>query len=39
MHFPTDWDPYFRSTMTVREVYHYGTEHYEHHRGQLTLEV
>ena len=39
MHFPTDWDPYFRPTMTVREVYHYGTEHYEHHRRQLTLEV
>lgn len=37
MHFPTDWDPYFRPTMTVREVYHYGTEHYEHHRRQLTL--
>lgn len=38
MHFPTDWDPYFRPTMSVREVYHYGTEHYEHHRRQLTLE-
>ena len=37
MHFPTDWDPYFRPTMSVRDVYHYGTEHYEHHRRQLTL--
>jgi len=37
MHFPTDWDPYFRPTMTVRDVYHYGTEHYDHHRSQLTL--
>jgi hypothetical protein len=38
MHFPTDWDPYFRPTMCVREVYVYGTEHYEHHRCQLTFE-
>ena len=37
MHFPTAWDPYFRPTMTVRDVYHYGTEHYEHHRRQLRL--
>jgi hypothetical protein len=37
MHFPTGWDPYFRATMTVLDVYHYGTEHYEHHRRQLTL--
>jgi hypothetical protein len=37
MHFPTHWDPYFRSTMSVLEVYHYGTQHYEHHRRQLTL--
>jgi len=38
MHFPTDCDPYFRDAMTVREVYHYGTEHYEHHHRQLTLQ-
>ena len=37
MHFPQAWDPYFRPTMTVLDVYHYGTEHYEHHRRQLTL--
>ncbi|HET9649916.1 MAG TPA: DinB family protein [Microlunatus sp.] len=37
MHFPVGWDPYFRSTMSVEEVYHYGTEHYEHHRRQLTV--
>jgi len=23
--------------MTVLDVYHYGTEHYDHHRRQLTL--
>ena len=37
MHFPTRWDPYFRDTMRVLDVYHYGTEHYRHHRRQLTL--
>src|SRR3954454_277976 len=38
MHFPVDWDPFFRDTMTLEQVYRYGTEHYEFHRGQLTLE-
>ena len=37
MHFPTRWDPHFRPTMSVLDVYHYGTEHYDHHRGQLTI--
>ncbi len=37
MHFPTGWDPYFKDVMTVLEVYHYPTQHYDHHRAQLTL--
>ena len=37
MHFPTRWDPYFRPTMSVLDVYHYGTEHYQHHHRQLTM--
>jgi hypothetical protein len=37
MHFPVRWDPYFKDSMTVLEVYHYGTQHYDHHRRQLTL--
>ncbi|MDV3223404.1 DinB family protein [Intrasporangium sp.] len=37
MHFPVGWDPYFRDYMTFRDVYHYATQHYEHHRRQLTL--
>jgi hypothetical protein len=37
MHFPVDWDPYFRDTMTLLEVYHYGTQHYVFHARQLTL--
>ena len=36
MHFPMGWDPYFKDVMTVGDVYHYPTQHYEHHRRQLT---
>ena len=37
MHFPVGWDPYFKDYMTLRDVYHYATQHYDHHRRQLTL--
>lgn len=37
MHFPVGWDPYFRDFMTVLDVYHYPTQHYLHHRDQLTV--
>lgn len=37
MHFPVAWDPYFRDYMTVQDVLHYATQHYQHHRRQLTL--
>jgi hypothetical protein len=37
MHFPVGWDPYFRDFMTVEDVLHYATQHYQHHRRQLTL--
>jgi hypothetical protein len=36
-HFPVGWDPYFADFMTLRDVYHYPTQHYDHHRRQLTL--
>jgi hypothetical protein len=36
MHFPTRWDPYFKDVMTVADVYRYPTQHYAHHRRQLT---
>jgi hypothetical protein len=36
MHFPVGWDPYFKDVMTVADVYHYPTLHYDHHRRQLT---
>lgn len=37
MHFPVGWDPYFADFMTMWDVYHYPTQHYDHHRRQLTL--
>lgn len=37
MHFPPDWDPYFQPKMSVLDVYHFGTQHFDHHRGQLTF--
>ena len=37
MPFPTSWDPYFTPWMTLADVYHYPTQHFEHHRRQLTL--
>ena len=37
MHFPVDWDPHFRDTMTLLDVYHYGTQHFVSHARQLTL--
>ena len=37
MHFPVGWDAYFTDYMTVKEVYHYATQHYDHHRRQLIL--
>jgi hypothetical protein len=37
MAFPTRWDPFFKSTMTLAEVYHYPTQHFDFHKRQLTL--
>jgi len=37
MHFPVGWDPFFTDRMSLGEVYHYGTVHFDHHRAQLTL--
>jgi hypothetical protein len=36
MHFPVGWDPYFKDVMTVADVYAFPTQHYDHHRRQLT---
>jgi hypothetical protein len=37
MHYPTGWDPFFTDVMTLHDVYHYPTEHFDFHRAQLTL--
>jgi hypothetical protein len=38
MRFPQPWDPYFADRMRLFDVYRYGTQHFDHHRRQLTLE-
>jgi hypothetical protein len=37
MSFPTRWDPFFTEEMTLLDIYHYPTQHFEFHRAQLTL--
>jgi hypothetical protein len=37
MPFPTRWDPYFTSFMTLGEVYGYPVLYHRHHRAQVTL--
>jgi DinB family protein len=37
MRYPTSWDPFFSSYMTLAELYRYPTRHYRYHRQQLTL--
>lgn len=29
LHFPPGWDPFLRETMTLQDVYHYGTQHFD----------
>jgi len=37
MHFPVGWDPFFTDVMTLADVYHFGTQHFDYHRAQLTV--
>ncbi len=39
MRFPARWDPYFAQRMSLADVYHYATLHFDHHRRQLTIGV
>lgn len=39
MPFPVRWDPFFRQDMTLADVYGYGSQHFEFHRRQLTLDM
>lgn len=36
MYYPTTWDPYFKSRMTLADLYRYPTQHYDHHDRQLS---
>jgi hypothetical protein len=37
MHYPTSWDPFFASYMTLSDLYRYPTRHFDFHSRQLTL--
>jgi len=37
MYYPTRWDPFFRDFMTLADVYHFPTQHFDFHHRQLTL--
>ena len=37
MHYPTRWDPFFKDFMTLADLYHYPTQHFDFHQRQLTL--
>lgn len=37
MHFPVGWDPFFSETMSLLDVYRYGTRHFDFHLRQLAL--
>ena len=36
MSYPTPWDPFVQPTMTLADVYHYPTQHFDFHRRQLS---
>lgn len=38
MYYPTKWDPFFREHITILELYHYPTQHFEFHKAQLRIE-
>ncbi len=38
MSFPARWDPFFRATMSLADVYAYPTEHFDFHAGQLSAD-
>ena len=38
MHYPVRWDPFFTDFVTLADLYHYPTQHFDFHRRQLTLD-
>jgi hypothetical protein len=39
MSFPTRWDPFFKETMTLADVYAYPVAHFDFHAAQLFLDA
>ena len=39
MHYPTQWDPFFREWMTLADLYRFPTQHFDFHRRQLALDL
>jgi len=37
MSIPSEWDPYFMTWMSCRDVLEWAPRHYRHHRAQLTI--
>ena len=37
MPYPVRWDPFFKEFMTLADLYHYPTQHFNFHQRQLTL--
>lgn len=37
MPYPVRWDPFFKDFMTLADLYHYPTQHFNFHQRQLTL--
>jgi hypothetical protein len=37
MHYPVRWDPFFKDFMTLADLYHYPTQHFDFHEQQLTV--
>jgi hypothetical protein len=37
MHYPTRWDPFSKDFMTLADLYHYPTQHFDFHQRKLTL--
>lgn len=37
MHYPTQWDPFFQDYMTLADIFHYPTQHFDFHLHQLSL--
>lgn len=38
MHYPRRWDPFFKDVMTLADVYHFPTQHFDFHQRQLSLD-